>query len=131
MADHRDLSQMYNTSLSDTEERQYQAWAKKIGRQGDTYDYDLRGAWKAGAGQDPDGHMTDQFKKPNHPTFSDQSIYNGQDGMVGGRWIEREGAPPLFVPGKANLMWRSPEELQQYFNEAEQGRATLALPEKK
>jgi hypothetical protein len=129
MPDIKDLSDQYNTPLSDAEERTFQAWAQKIGRQNDTYDYDLRGAWKAGASQDPNGHMTDAFKKPNHPTFSDQSIYNGRDGFIGGHWTEQPGTPAAFQPGQANLHWRSADELKRYFNEVEGDRATLILPQ--
>lgn len=126
--DPRDLSNLYNTKLSPEEEVLYEAWAEKIGRQKDTYDYDLRGAWKAGAGQDPDGHMTDVYKKPNHPTFSTQSQYSGQDGMLGGQWIEQDGQLPAFVPSQSNLHWRSAQELQDYFNQVEKDRAILQLP---
>mgnify|MGYP000081369842 FL=1 len=43
--DKNDYSDKFNTQLTEDEEKQYQAWAKKIGHERDVYDYDLRGAW--------------------------------------------------------------------------------------
>src|SRR5690242_7452603 len=84
--DPNDFSGRYNTQLTPAEEQQFQQWAQASGRANDTYDYDLRGAWKSGAATAPNGHLPDTFKKPNHPTFSDQSQYHGIDGYQGGSW---------------------------------------------
>lgn len=66
----------YNTQLSPEEEQQFLAWKKKYASNDSGIDYDLRGAFKAGLTPDPEtGHWPDTFKKPNHPTFSDQSQY--------------------------------------------------------
>ena len=70
-----DFTATHNTKLSPKEEKAFMAWADKTGKIKDLYDYDLRGFWKSGAGTAENGHGTDTFKKPNHPTFSDQSIY--------------------------------------------------------
>jgi hypothetical protein len=50
------------------------------------YDYDVNGYFLSGQGTSPNGHMTDQFKKPNHPTFSDESIYSSLTGTKPGSW---------------------------------------------
>lgn len=117
--DARDMSDVFNTILPPEQEQAYQEWARKIGHENDTYDYDLRGAYRDGGSQAENGHFPDTYKKPNHPTFSNESIYDGQGGMAGGRWAEMPDGKPTFTPGPANLHWRKPEELQQYFQEAE------------
>lgn len=90
----------YNTSLGPADEQAYTAW-KMIHAPNDSgADYDLRGAYKAGMVQDPDtAHFGDQLKKPNHPTFSDQSQYAVGDQLQrAGHWIGPEGPDQTFVP---------------------------------
>ena len=55
----------------------------------ESIDYDLRGMWKGNTGFDKGtGHGADTYKKPNHPTFSDQSKYHGaEDEVSGGKYI--------------------------------------------
>ena len=87
----------YNTPLSPDEERGYADWKKKNAPNDSGYDYDLRGAYKAGEARDPgpDGHMKDRFKKPNHPTFSDESQYaTGAQRDRAGHWVEGVFVPP-------------------------------------
>jgi len=127
-ADPYDFTTRYNTPLTPAEEAQYQAWADKLGKAADTYDYDLRGAWKSGAASDPRGHLPDTFKKPNHPTFSDQSQYHGADGHQGGTWAGGGNAPFTFTPGPTNLQMMSPAALQRYFQEREPD-VQLVLPQ--
>ena len=96
--DINDFSDFYNTKLTDEEEAQYQAWAKKIGHERDVYDYDLRGAWKAGAAQAENGHFPDTFKKPNHHTFSEESQYADGKRNIGGRWVVENGQNIFIGP---------------------------------
>lgn len=118
--DTRDYSNKYNTSLSTAEEAKYGAWATKNGRGKDSYDYDMRGAWKEmqtkGNLQSSNGHFPDTYKKPNHPTFSDQSKYNGSEGKMGGKWGNENGVD-TFTPGKGSMF--KAEELQRYFQKVE------------
>lgn len=93
-----DYSDKFNTQLTEDEEKQYQAWAKQIGHERDVYDYDLRGAWKAGAAQAENGHFPDTFKKPNHPTFSVESKYHDGKKYVGGRWVVEDGQNIFIGP---------------------------------
>jgi hypothetical protein len=113
-----DYSAKFNTLLSAEEEKQFEEWAVQNNRIKDTYDYDIRGAWKdiisGKVKQSANGHLTDKYKKPNHPTFSNQSIYHGKDGYVGGEWGDKE-----FSPGPTNLKFRKPNELFKYFKEYE------------
>ncbi len=65
-----------NTKLTPREEAQFVDWKQRYAPDDSGEDYDLRGAMKAGFKPDPEtGHWPDTFKKPNHPTFSDQSQY--------------------------------------------------------
>lgn len=115
-----DFTDKYNTKLASEEEQAYRKWAKDSAREQDTYDYDMRGAWKANVGQADNGHFPDTYKKPNHPTFSDESIYHGVDGYQGGSWSSVNGTD-VFVPGPANLSFRSQSDLQEYLNVADPG----------
>jgi hypothetical protein len=130
-----DYTDKYNTPLSPAEEDQFQGWtarqSKAIGRDvsKDTYDYDLRGWWKANGGPDLEGgHLTDQWKKPNHPTFSTGSMYHGVDGNDGGEWGKRSDGSWTFAPGKTNLQNFSAGELQDYFKRVEP--SNVLLPQK-
>jgi hypothetical protein len=112
--DPRDFSDRDNTQLTPVEEAEFRQWK----RAGDVYDYDARGAWKAirdGRMNGPDerDHLEDPFKKPNHPTFSDESIYHGFKGL-GGHWDkDANGNYVGFTPGITNQY--SPSELARYF----------------
>jgi len=92
----------YNTLLSKDEMTKFKKWAlEESKRQGrdimmDIGAYDVQGFWKSGEWKNKDkgGHGTDKFKKPNHPTFSNESMYSGTDGYEGGIWREDGG----FIP---------------------------------
>jgi len=66
----------FNTRLGLKDEMRFIKW-KEVFAPGDSgEDYDLRGAFKAGLTPDrKTGHWPDTYKKPNHPTFSDESRY--------------------------------------------------------
>jgi hypothetical protein len=67
---------IFDTQLSPLEEVQFMKWKQKFAPKDSGMDYDLRGAFKAGLTPDSKtGHWPDTFKKPNHPTFSIESIY--------------------------------------------------------
>jgi hypothetical protein len=79
------------TALSPKDETAYQEWKntlpKRLQYEGD---YDLKGFWKKNpkwSPDDPEAHMTDEFKLPNHPTFSDESRYfNEKTKHLAGHW---------------------------------------------
>ena len=97
--DEEDMTDQYNTQLDPEEEQRYHDWAAQNHREGDTYDYDMRGAWKQGIEGDPrTGHYPDTYKKPNHPTFSDESQYDGSGGRRGGHWEEDETGSETLQP---------------------------------
>src|SRR4051812_40735246 len=66
----------FDTALSPAEEQQFQTWKRRVAPNDSGEDYDLRGAFKAGVTPDPKtNHWPDTFKKPNEPTFSNESQY--------------------------------------------------------
>lgn len=86
------VTQVKQTSLSPEEEQRYQAWKATLpGRLQYEGDYDLRGFYHQNPNFSvdvPGQHMTDEFKLPNHPTFSDESKYYGpQTQRLGGHWF--------------------------------------------
>ena len=92
----------FDTKLSPPEEAAFRKWKARYAPKDSGGDYDLRGAFKAGltpagaeAGADA-GHWPDTFKKPNHPTFSNESIYAryGNPGTWGGPNRDQ------YVPGQ-------------------------------
>jgi hypothetical protein len=70
-------------------------------------------------------HLTDEFKLPNHITFSTDSQYSTPE-RQGGVWSQQDGqwhyAPSAFV-----LQQHSPQELQEYFKRSEPN-SVLDLP---
>lgn len=97
----------YETKLSPKEEIDFQNWLDKNRKEGKIsvgdynfykkngygYDYDFRAAFKAGLKpeinqEDKQWHWSDYGKKPNQPTFSNESIYYPQSAApgVGGHW---------------------------------------------
>jgi len=90
----------FNTMLSPDQERAFQSWKSQNAANDSGADYDLRGAYLANMQRDPEnGHMGDRFKKPNHPTFSDQSQYaTGDQRDRAGFWVGPEGPDQTFVP---------------------------------
>lgn len=87
----------YDSKLPKGKERAYAEWVASLPLNlRSDYDYDLRGAFLAGEKPDKYGHMTDKYKKPWHPTFSDESVYSTPE-APGGHW---EG--DKFVPSALN-----------------------------
>lgn len=120
-----DMSGVYNTPLSSDEEAAFQQWAKANPRLASTYDYDARGFWKSGAGVADNGHGSDMWKKPNHPTFSTGSKYSGIDGFLGGSWNEA-GPSATFTPSQTNIQNMPLEDLMAYFRKVEPGNVLFA-----
>jgi hypothetical protein len=89
----------------------------------DDYDY---AAYRAKHGDpEPGKHLPDEFKKPNHITFSDESIYHSEE-TPGGKW-SRVGNVWHFAPSDYNLQQYPPDVLREYFKTVEPN-AVLDLP---
>lgn len=114
-----DLTDKYNTKLTPDEEKTFQTWTKNNNRVNDTFDYDLRGAWKSNAESAQNGHLPDTWKKPNHPTFSDQSMYSNE-GQQGGKWVQA-GSNWDFQASKQNVENLGIDNLMNYFAKVEPG----------
>lgn len=82
-------------------------------------DYDMARYLREG-GQPTAGHYPDTYKKPSHPTFSEESVYHGPD-AEGGRWNRLPDGSYTFTPGPANYQGRSIREMQDYFRRVEPG----------
>ena len=97
------------TKLSDKEEAGYNAWREKIGMtkengmkigpDGNGTDYDLKGFYKQNGPADVNvkggQHFSDEFKLPNHDTFSDQSKYATPEfSPFAGSWHGSKFNPP-------------------------------------
>ena len=85
-------------------------------------DYDMSRYLREGGQrpEDPSGHYPDTYKKPTHPTFSEESIYHGPEAQ-GGRWQQMPDGSYTFVPGPMNYQGRSIREMQDYFRRVEPG----------
>lgn len=144
--DPNDFSAKYNTPIPPDKQAAYDQWGaaqkQKTGKdpRKDNYDYDVKGFFMAGDTPDARGHGSDQFKKPNEPTFSDQSKYNGVDGYTGGSWIDAPGMKPqypgdvnskpgFFQPSQTNLHFNEGgmAGLQQHFNDPRVGDRNVKL----
>lgn len=135
MAD--DYTGSFNTPLNDAEQMSYdEKWGDKA--KADLFDYDLQGFHKdnpdyIGA---PGQHLTDEFKKPNHPTFSDESKYHGVSSekhsesddpnsifegkkYEGGHWEMLENNKFAFTPGSTNFEHHSTQDMIDYFKKVE------------
>jgi hypothetical protein len=90
------LPQSFDTPLTAHEESQFKIWKARYAPRDSGADYDLRGAFKAGLRPDPQsGHWPDTFKKPNHPTFSNESKYAvGENAAKAGLWDGERFIPP-------------------------------------
>lgn len=122
-----DFTKMFNTELSPEQEKEFQTWLSKNNKSADLFDYDLRGAFKDGLlGPDGRGHLTDKYKKPNHPTFSTESTYSNQM-MPGGEWIH-DGKKWVFKASPLNMNMYGGPSLEQYFKDVEPD-STLLLPQ--
>ena len=106
-----EVNPTFDTQLSHTEEANFQTWRSAQVQKGNIHpndvgqDYDMRGAFKAGINPDPvTKHWPDRFKKPNHETFSDESVYSSLTGTKPGTWTGpqrdqyqpyQKAAPPM------------------------------------
>ncbi len=117
----QDMTGAFNTQLTAREEALFMEWAVHTNRVRDLYNYDLRGAWLELSGgtmsEDARGHLGDKYKKPNHPTFSDQSKYAKDMPERAGKWST--GAHGTNTYSAKGLNYDEYRSLQQYFQVVE------------
>lgn len=117
----------FNTPLSINEMNEFYDWAKsKYGNEDEILrqmgSYDLQGAWRAmKSGQikeDPaTGHLPDTYKKPNHITFSNESIYSNEK-TPGGQWSQTDGKWQ-YAPSEYTKKLHGEKAIQSYFQKYE------------
>ena len=113
-----DLTDQFNTVLPEGREYDYFKW-REDNNVDEGYDYDYVGAFLAGEGRGDyaNGHLSDRFKKPNHPTYDPRgSIWTiDKDaamelGINRRQWVDRSkfiyrepegGEAPLGVVGES------------------------------
>lgn len=119
------MGSKYNTVLNPVEQVVFDDWAARNNRAGDKYDYDIQGAFRdLMSGQMTESqnkHLGDKYKKPNHPTFSNQSIYSTPE-MQGGNWIGVD-----FQPSPQNLKNMPLPQLREYFKRYEPDSRIIGL----
>ena len=89
----------FDTPLTPEEETRFQIWKQLNAPNDSGADYDLRGAFKANLSPGANGHRSDLFKKPNHPTFSDESQYAKDSPELAGHWEGDKYVPPTAAAG--------------------------------
>jgi len=141
--DNQYFSDNFNTKLDTNNELRFQNWIKEgqakynVDLSRDLETYDLRGFWKNGGFKDEafrsrKGHAPDTYKKPNHPTFSNESIYHNTPSDKGGMWMGgewgREGNQDAFTPSTNMLQTTHPINfLTNFFAKYEKG-VKLKIP---
>jgi hypothetical protein len=120
---HPDFTDKFNMPIPKERQQDYQDWLKMMStKQGrditmDKRDYDIQGYFLSGQTPDERGHSTDQFKKPNHPTFSNESMYSNPFlGESGGQWGDNS-----FTMGKSNQLYWYKDALEHYMKKSEPG----------
>ena len=116
----------YNTPIPAEKYTDFMRWSEQeSARRGrnimaDMEDYDVQGFWLNGdwKKQGIGGHATDKWKKPNHPTFSTESIYHNQNGYKGGTWKIKNGKT-FYTPSQTNIQFYGKQGLFNYFREVE------------
>jgi hypothetical protein len=117
----------YDTPLSPQQEKLYMAWKNTVAPNDSGEDYDFRGAFKAGIRKPKGGHWPDTFKKPNHPTFSNESIYREYGNP--GRWIGETFVPAGEEPRLLKKLPRDADEEQGEPNKPSVAPAPANRPE--
>jgi hypothetical protein len=94
-------------------------------------DYDLAGyIAKYGVPDQSKGqHLTDEFKMPNHMTFSDESMYSNPT-TQGGHWDQGGQNLYSFTPSQYNLENTPATKLIDYFKNVEQPGTYLNMGKK-
>lgn len=110
----------------------YEQWLKMYGIR-ETPDYDVRGAYKAGIDPDPvTGHLNDEFKLPNHITYSEESRASKAKGAPpAGKWVGSDEEGWTFYASPTNIANAGGiDALRDYFQRYEKN-SKLVLPTEK
>ena len=119
--EHEFWKQNFNTPIPANSQKEFEKWLTPK-RAKDYQDYDVQGFFLSGAGTSANGHGTDLFKKPNHPTFSNESMYHSPGIYEGGTW-----GKGVFNATPHNVNMHGEEGLKNYFKTREKD-INLNLP---
>jgi hypothetical protein len=75
-------------------------------------------------------HLTDEFKLPNHYTFSTESRYSNPT-RQGGEWSGSDKNGWTFIPSAHNLKTHTRKELEDYFRNIEHKGTSIQFPDGK
>jgi hypothetical protein len=92
------------------------------------YDYDGYVAKYGVPDQSKGQHLTDEFKLPNHVTFSDQSIYHSP-ATPGGQWQPTGMDRWQYTPSDYVLSQHPADKLADYFTNQELTTSSVKLPD--
>lgn len=99
------INNNFNTPIPNNMLSKYKDWYNKLPKNlQETNDYDLQGAFLDNQ-VTHSNHLTDKFKKPNHPTFSNESIYSKSNSS--GKWKDN-----MFIIPNRNI--NRLEEIRKY-----------------
>lgn len=119
MADNKAMkyARLLQTQLGPNEEAMYKSWALE-NRVPQSKDYDMRGFWFGQMTGDPAAqsevnpsdmslHFTDKWKLPNHPSFSNESMYNVQGAAPSwqGNYTDDQGQQHWNLPPYTEGSW--------------------------
>lgn len=90
------MDTLHTTRLTSAQQAQFNKWKGNLPKklQSET-DYDLKGLWIANPSAKPSSnlHFPDTYKLPNHPTFSNESMYYNQNTQpYAGQWNETDSS---------------------------------------
>jgi hypothetical protein len=106
----------------------YEKWLNKYGIE-ESGDYNTRAAFDAGEVPNKEGHLLDTYKRPNHITYSDESVYSRTKGAPPpGKWVGDDDKGWEFYASQTNIdNAGGVDKLQDYFKQKEPD-AKLVLP---
>jgi hypothetical protein len=104
----------------------FQAYLQKV-KQKEDPTYDIYAAFRDNFQPDARGHFPDTYKTPQHPTFSQESKFNGQGGAQGGQWLDGPNGTNTFKASPFNLQNMTEDQLRDYFDRVEFGN-TIQFP---
>jgi len=114
----------------------FEEWYKTVPiYKNDTNTYDLRSAYKELPYRimkkfaTSEAHLPDTYKKPNHPTFSEESIYNSEK-TPGGKWIKKNNKWYFYATDFNVMNMGGPERYKAWFSKYEP-ESILVLPKMK
>lgn len=102
--------------------------APKPTKENPDYDYDGYVAKYGKPDQSKGQHLTDEYKLPNHITFSTDSRYHSDENK-GGTWTEGAKDKWTFTPSEFNLKNHNEDAMAKYFHKYEKKGTFVKLPD--